>query len=57
MFEDYLPEYQLDYMDKKIKKLQSSTNKIVKEEASILKADKKNDKIVDKAKKKMKGSC
>lgn len=41
-------------MDKKIKKLQKDTKKVVKQEASLLKADKKNDKIVDKAKKKMK---
>ena len=44
-------------MDKKIKKLQKDTKKVVKEEASLLKADKKHDKIVDKAKKKMKGKC
>jgi hypothetical protein len=44
-------------MDKKIKKLQSATKKVVKEEASLLKADKKQDKIVDKAKMKMKGKC
>ena len=40
-------------MDKKIKKLQKDTKKIVKEEASLLKADKKNDKLIDKAKKKL----
>jgi hypothetical protein len=44
-------------MDKKIKKLQKDTKKIVKEEASLLKADKKHDKIIDKAKHKMKGKC
>jgi hypothetical protein len=44
-------------MDKKIKKLQKSTQKIVKQEKSLLKADRKNDKIVDKAKMKMKGKC
>lgn len=44
-------------MDKKIKQLQKDTKKVVKEEASLLKADKKNDKIVDKAKAKMKGKC
>ena len=45
-------------MDKKIKKLQSATKKVVKEEASLLKADKKNDKVIDKAKKVMKkGKC
>jgi hypothetical protein len=46
-----------NYMDKKIKALQKSTNKVVKEEKSLLKADKKNDKVVDKAKMKMKGKC
>ena len=44
-------------MDKKIKKLQKDTKKIVKEESSLLKEDKKHDKIVDRAKKKMKGKC
>jgi len=44
-------------MDKKIKKLQKNTKKLVKEEASLLKADQKNDKIVNKAKAKMKGKC
>lgn len=42
-------------MDEKIKKLQKNTNKLVKEEASLLKADKKHDKVIAKAKKKMKG--
>lgn len=37
-------------MDKQIKKLQKDTKKIVKEEASLLKTDKKHDKLVDKAK-------
>jgi hypothetical protein len=44
-------------MDKKIKELQKSTQKLVKKEADLLKADRKNDKIVDKAKAKMKGKC
>lgn len=44
-------------MDKKIKKIQKDTKKLVKEESSLLKADKKHDKIVDKAKMKMKGKC
>lgn len=44
-------------MDKKIKQLQSSTKKVVKEEASLLKADKKHDKVIDKAKMKMRGKC
>ena len=42
-------------MDEKIKKLQKNTHKLQKEEASLLKADKKHDKIIAKAKKKMKG--
>lgn len=37
-------------MDKKIKKIQKETKKLAKDEASLLKADKKRDKIVDKAK-------
>ena len=41
-------------MDKKIKKLQKSTDKVVKEEKSLLKADKKMDKKMDKMKK---GKC
>jgi hypothetical protein len=44
-------------MDKKIKKLKSATQKLVKQESSLLKLDKKQDKIVDKAKAKMKGKC
>ncbi len=43
-------------MDKKIKSLEKGTKKLLKEEASLLKMDKKNDKIVAKAKK-MKGKC
>lgn len=41
-------------MDKKIKKLQKDTKKIMKEESSLLKEDKKHDKIIDKAKMKLK---
>ncbi len=44
-------------MDKKIKKIMKDTKHVEKEEKSLLKMDKKNDKIVDKAKKKMKGKC
>ena len=44
-------------MDKKIKRIIKNTDKVVKEEKNLLKADKKNDKIVDKAKMKMKGKC
>lgn len=43
-------------MDKKIKSLQKDTKKLVKKEASLLKEDKKHDKVIDKAKK-MKGKC
>jgi hypothetical protein len=38
-------------MDKKIKKLQKDTKKIVKGEAALLKEDKKNDKKIEKAEK------
>ncbi len=41
-------------MDKKIKKLQKDTKKVMKEEKSLLKEDKKHDKVIAKAKKKMK---
>ncbi len=44
-------------MDKSIKKLQKKTKAIVKDESKLLKQDKKNDKIIDKAKIKMKGKC
>jgi hypothetical protein len=39
-------------MDKKIKKLESKEKQLLKGTKSLLKTDKKNDKIVDKAKKK-----
>lgn len=41
-------------MDKKIKKLEKDTKKVLKEEKSLLKEDKKHDKIIDRAKKKLK---
>jgi len=41
-------------MDDKIKKLQKSTKKVMKEESSLLKADKKNDMKMAKCKKSMK---
>ena len=44
-------------MDAKIKKLQSQTKKLAKGEASLLKADKKRDRLVDKGRKAMKGKC
>ena len=46
-------------MDKKIKKLMKGTKQLQKEEKSLLKEDKKHDKVIDRAKKKMKakGKC
>ena len=44
-------------MDKKIKSLQKDTQKLAKKESALLKEDKRHDKIIDKAKKKMKGKC
>jgi len=44
-------------MDKKIKKIQKTTKKLAKEESSLLKADQKRDKLVDKGRKVMKGKC
>lgn len=41
-------------MDKKIKKLQRDTKKLEKEEASLLKADKKRDKVCDYGKEMLK---
>lgn len=41
-------------MDKKIKKIQKDTKKLVKEESSLLKADKKRDKVCDYGKEMMK---
>ena len=41
-------------MDKKIKALQKDTKKLVKGEASLLKADKKRDKVCDYGKAMMK---
>lgn len=35
-------------MDKKIKKLQSTTKKLAKDESSLLKMDKKHDRKLDK---------
>ena len=37
-------------MDKKIKAIQKDTSKLAKKEAALLKADKKNDKKLDKCK-------
>lgn len=44
-------------MDKKIKKMQQVTKKLAKEESSLLKSDKKRDKLVEKGRKAMKGKC
>lgn len=41
-------------MDKKIKKLQSQTKALAKGEASLLKADKKRDKVCDYGEKMLK---
>jgi len=41
-------------MDKKIKKIQKDTKKLAKEEASLLKADKKRDKECEMGEKMMK---
>lgn len=46
---------ELKQMDKKIKALQKKEQSLVKDTKSLLKADKKNDKVVVKAKKKMNG--
>jgi hypothetical protein len=51
---DYYPEYE-EEMDKKIKKVLKEEKDVVKKTQSLLKEDKKHDKIIDKAKKKMKG--
>lgn len=44
-------------MDKKIKALAKTAKKEVKGLGNLLKEDRKHDKIVDKAKMKMKGKC
>ena len=44
-------------MDAKIKKIEKTNMKEAKQLKSLLKADKKQDKIVDKAKMKMKSKC
>ncbi len=41
-------------MDKKIKKLEKSTSKLMKEEKSLMKADHKRDKVCEMGKKMMK---
>ena len=49
-----VPTLKAKKMDKKIKKIQKETKHLVKEEASLLKMDKKHDKVIAKAKKKKK---
>ena len=44
-------------MDKKIKQLQKDTKKLGKEETSLLKADKKRDKLVDKGREMKRKGC
>ena len=44
-------------MDKKIEKIQKDTKDLQKQEGELLKMDKKHDKVIAKAKKKMKGKC
>jgi hypothetical protein len=44
-------------MDEKIKKIQKTHEKEGKQLKSLFKQDVKQDKIIDKAKKKMKGKC
>jgi hypothetical protein len=57
MLEDYLPEFQEGYMDKEYQKLGREAKKIEKDTKEVLKKDKGRDKIIDKAKEKMKGKC
>lgn len=47
----------IDKMDKKIKALEKKTKGLVKDEKKLLKEDRKHDKVIEKAKKKMKGNC
>lgn len=54
MLEDYLPEFQEYFMDKKIKRVLGSEKKAVKETEQLLKMDIKQDKKIATAKKKMK---
>jgi len=44
-------------MDKKIKSLQKDTKKLANKEASLLREDKKHDRIIEKAKSMKKGKC
>jgi hypothetical protein len=52
--DDTLTEIKEILMDKKIKKIQHDTKKLEKEESSLLKADKKRDKVCDYGEKMMK---
>lgn len=55
--ENFKLKREIEEMDKKIKALQKDTKKLAKKESSLLREDKKHDKVIDKAKKKMKGKC
>lgn len=44
-------------MDKKIKKLEKGTSKLLKEEKGLMKADKKRDKFVEKGRMMKKKGC
>ena len=44
-------------MDKKIKKLEKGTAKLMKEEKSLMKSDKKRDSLVEKGKMAKKKGC
>ncbi len=44
-------------MDRKIKDIQKTTKSLAKKESALLKMDKRQDKIVDKAKKMKKKGC
>jgi hypothetical protein len=44
-------------MDKKIKAIEKTNAKEGKQLKSLMKEDKKHDKVIDKAKMKMKGKC
>jgi hypothetical protein len=44
-------------MDKKIKKMEKGTSRLLKEEKSLLKADKKRDHLVEKGREMKKKGC
>ena len=53
MLEDYLPEFQEGYMDKKINKILKSETDAINKTKGLLKADKKQDKKLEKCDMKM----